>query len=87
MITTEWEQYISAGTTAYERGDYREAIKQFEDALNEAEKFGEKDPRYATSLNNLAVLYNTQHRQMAHLGQKDYRDWRRLSFMPAVVHC
>ncbi len=29
-------------------------------ALKEAEKFGEQDPRFATSLNNLAALYRAQ---------------------------
>ena len=57
-----WEQYTSAGTTAYQRGDYREAIKQYEEALKEAEKFGEADLRYATTLNNLAYSYDAQRR-------------------------
>ena len=54
-----WEQFNSAGMTAYQRGNYSEAIKHFEDALKEAKKFGDEYPRYATSLNNLALLYYT----------------------------
>ena len=49
-----------AGTEAYEQGNYTEAEKLFVAALKEAEKFGPQDPRLATSLNNLANLYNTQ---------------------------
>ncbi len=59
---TPWETYNSAGNKAYEQGDYAEAEKQWLAGLREAEKFGEQDPRYATSLNNLAGVYRTQGR-------------------------
>ncbi|MGH8548840.1 MAG: hypothetical protein ACRERU_09625 [Methylococcales bacterium] len=49
-------RYIQAGTSAYQRGDYVEATKQFESALNEAQDFGEQDSRFAAILNNLAAL-------------------------------
>jgi tetratricopeptide (TPR) repeat protein len=57
-----WERYNQAGVSAYQRGDYAEATKQFEAALKEAQDFGEQDPRLATSLNNLAGLYYFQGR-------------------------
>ncbi|MEE8199620.1 MAG: tetratricopeptide repeat protein [Candidatus Acidoferrales bacterium] len=44
---------------AYQQADYAEAEKLFLAALKEAEKFGEQDPRFAASLNNLAELYRT----------------------------
>ena len=55
-----WETYIAAGTKAYKQGHYPEAEKQIKAAVNEAEGFGPQDPRLATSLNNLALLYKTQ---------------------------
>ncbi len=59
---TQWEQHILAGMAAYQRGDYEEAVSQTRAALKEAEDFGEQDPRYATTLNNLAFLYYAQGR-------------------------
>ena len=55
-----WESYIQAGEAAYQQGNYAEAEKQFLAALQEAENFGPEDPRLATSLNNLANLYEAQ---------------------------
>ena len=55
-----WDKYIDAGGKAYEQGKYAEAEKQFTAALKEAENFGEQDPRLATSLNNLALVYHDQ---------------------------
>ena len=55
-----WETYTDAGTEAYKRGQYAEAEKLWVAAFKEAERFGPQDPRLATSLNNLAVLYGTQ---------------------------
>ena len=54
--TALWEQHMRAGATASQRGEYEEALRQIELALKEAEVFGEQDPRYATTLNNLAFL-------------------------------
>ena len=54
-----WEQYMRAGKVAYQRGDYEEAVGQTKAALKEAEDFGEQDPRLATTLNNLAALYES----------------------------
>ena len=54
----QWESYTTAGLAAFQQGNYVEAEKQFGTALKEAEGFGPKDTRLATSLNNLALLYN-----------------------------
>ncbi len=42
--------------------NYPEAEKQWSAALKEAEGFGPQDPRLATTLNNLAGLYQAQGR-------------------------
>jgi tetratricopeptide (TPR) repeat protein len=55
-----WEALNDTGSVAYQRGDYAEAEKQWGAALKAAEGFGSEDPRLATSLNNLALLYEAQ---------------------------
>ncbi len=55
-----WESYNDAGVEAYEQARYAEAEELYLAALEEAEKFGEQDPRLATVLNNLAALYRLQ---------------------------
>ena len=70
---TLWQQYQNAGTEAYQQGDYSEAVRQIQLALKEAEYFGEEDPRFATTLNHLALLYYTQGRYdefMRHVGMR-----------------
>ena len=57
---TSWEKYMEAAGKAYQQADYVKAEKLVKAALREAEKFGEQDPRFATSLNNLALLYMEQ---------------------------
>ena len=57
---TEWQTHVNAGTEAYQRGQYVEAEKRFLAALEEAEKFGEQDPRLASSLNSLADIYQAK---------------------------
>ncbi len=47
---------------AYRQGDYGQAVRLFEAAVREAEAFGPRDNRLATSLNNLALLYDDQGR-------------------------
>ena len=56
----EWETLNATAFEAYQRGDYAEAEKQWSGALKAAEEFGLEDPRLATSLNNLALLYEAQ---------------------------
>ena len=57
---TGWDKYNAAGEKAYQQGHYEEAENQFVVALKEAEEFGGQDPRLATSLNNLALVYHEQ---------------------------
>ncbi len=57
---TRWDSIMAGAAKAYQQADYAEAEKLFLGALKEAEKFGEQDPRLATSLNNLAALYDEQ---------------------------
>lgn len=52
-----WQNFVTAGLSACQFGNYAEAEKQFGLALTAAEEFGERDPRLAMSLNNLARLY------------------------------
>ena len=58
----DWERYMRAGAAAYQQGNYAEAVKQTKAALSAAEAFEPDDPRLATTLNALAVLYRAQGR-------------------------
>ena len=53
----EWQAHMNAGAIAYQRGDYRRAATSFAAALKEAEALGEADPRFATTINNLALMF------------------------------
>ncbi len=55
-----WMVYDAAGIEAHQKGRYAEADQYLTVALKQAEKFGEQDARLATSLNNLASLYQDQ---------------------------
>ncbi len=55
-----WQTHMAAGDKAYQQGNHPEAEKQLVAALKEAEGFGPQDPRLATTLNNLALLYDDQ---------------------------
>ena len=57
---TQWDNLNSAAVDAYQQADYAKAEKLLLAALKVAKKFGAQDPRLATSLNNLAALYDTQ---------------------------
>ncbi|MCK6618569.1 MAG: tetratricopeptide repeat protein, partial [Cyclobacteriaceae bacterium] len=60
---SEWVKLNQQGLELYEEGRYNEAIQVFEKALQQAEKeFGREHPDYATSCNNLALLYAEQGR-------------------------
>ncbi len=59
---TSWEQHMRAGVTAYQQGKYAEAEQHWKAGLEAAEALGTQDPRYATSLNNLALLNKAQGR-------------------------
>ena len=58
-----WNRANQAGRAAYRQGKYAEATRHFEAALKEAKAFGATDTRFATSLNNLALLYQSQDRK------------------------
>jgi len=58
--SNDWERTNAAGGKEYEQGRYGEAEKLWLAALEQVEKFGPQNPRLATSLNNLAVLYEAQ---------------------------
>jgi len=57
-----WEGLRDEGAEAYLRGDYAEAEVKSAAALELAETFESDDPRLATSLGNLATLYQAQGR-------------------------
>ena len=57
---TSWDTTNAAGLKALNEGRYSEAEELFSSALRMAETFGEQDPRFATSFNNLAELYRNQ---------------------------
>ncbi len=47
---TRWDSIMADAVKAYQQADYAQAEKLLLAALKEAEKFGEQDPRLATSL-------------------------------------
>lgn len=53
----DWKAQMSAGMSAYRRGDYSAATRHLEAALKDAEAFGESDRRYGLTLNNLAAAH------------------------------
>ena len=59
---SRWDKYTRAGREAYEQGRYTEAEEMVLVALKEAKSFGAQDARLATSVNDLAVLFQAQER-------------------------
>ena len=55
-----WQEHIEAGNEAFENGRYADAERMFGLAMEEAERFGDKDPRLALTLNNFAALCHSQ---------------------------
>lgn len=55
-----WDELPEAGRAALRERRYDEAEKQFKAALKEAERFGPREPRLVTSLQNLAEVYERQ---------------------------
>ncbi len=55
-----WDAHMSAGNQFAAQGRYDEAEAEFLNAAAEAKGFGPRDTRLATSLNNLASLYQAQ---------------------------
>ena len=58
----EWKNHMDAGWAAHQRGDHRTTAVRFQDALKDAEAFGERDVRLAMTLGWLAYVYNSQGR-------------------------
>lgn len=58
--TRAWDESIAAGQDAMAKGQFAEAEKAFAESLRAAEKIGEKDARYASSLLRLAEACNAQ---------------------------
>jgi tetratricopeptide (TPR) repeat protein len=58
--TTPWDTYNETGLKAYKAGQYPEAELMWTIALKTADQFGPSDARLATSLNNLALVYDSQ---------------------------
>jgi len=55
-----WEGFIEAGQRALQQENFGEAERQFESALEAAERFPSSDPRLGKSYNNLAAIYYAQ---------------------------
>jgi tetratricopeptide (TPR) repeat protein len=53
-----WESLHRHGKDNFEKGNYEVALKDFQKALDLAEKFPENDPRRGKTLNNLATVYD-----------------------------
>lgn len=53
-----WESYHRHGKDNFQNGNYDVALKDFQKALDLAEKFPENDPRLGKTLNNLATVYD-----------------------------
>ena len=55
-----WEGLINTGRNALQQGNFSEAERQFESALEAAESFPSGDARLGKSFNNLAAVYYAQ---------------------------
>jgi tetratricopeptide (TPR) repeat protein len=57
-----WENYKAEGKTAVELGQYDKAENFFHAAIEQVEQVGSLNPFLADCLNELAILYATQHK-------------------------
>jgi len=57
-----WENDKAEGKTAVEQGHYLKAENVLHSAIEQADQVGSLNPRLADSLNELAMLYATQHK-------------------------
>jgi tetratricopeptide (TPR) repeat protein len=55
-----WQELMQAAEKSTQQKNYKAAEKQYKEALREAEAFGKQDPRLATTLRDLAALYESQ---------------------------
>ncbi len=60
-----WTVYMTAGATAYQNGNEADAETLYLAALDTLKKAPADDPRLATTLNTLAVLYHNQRKYAA----------------------
>ncbi len=60
LSVTKFEQFSSQAEAAYQKRDYAEAQKNFEQALVEADKLDKTDKRIATTLYNLALVLQAE---------------------------
>jgi len=61
--TGRWQSYRHAGEVALDRDRLDDAAHMFKQALQEAEQFGQRDPRLVESLLDLAFVYDMQGRE------------------------
>ena len=57
---TPWERHVETGELRIQQGRFQEAEEALKTALQEAEKFGERDNRLPQTLSKLAILYDIQ---------------------------
>src|ERR1700730_48302 len=57
-----WERHISSARNLHAQALYKEAEKEYQAALRDAEAFGPEDTRWARTWNNLATIYKDQGR-------------------------
>ena len=53
----DWEKATDEAFVDYRDGDFQQAESRLKQALEDAERFGEGDPRLYKSLDNLALIY------------------------------
>jgi tetratricopeptide (TPR) repeat protein len=53
---TSWQKAIETGDKLYEKGQYPQAEKAYQEALAETEEFGPEDPRLVSTENALALV-------------------------------
>jgi len=59
---TLWEKHMAPAKETNQQDRYADAEKSLQAALKETERFRPQDPRLATNLNNLALIYYIQGR-------------------------
>src|ERR1700757_453841 len=59
---SQWETNNTAGIQAFRLRNYADAETFFNNAFHQAEQFGDRDPRFAASLNNLGSLRQAENK-------------------------
>lgn len=60
LAVSSWDTLTESGEKAFRKKDYASAMKSWNLALSEAEKFKEWDPKLAESLDHVAMVYKVQ---------------------------